>query len=375
MGKLIGGSMSKALEITIISILAIVLMVVSFLVYKVLDKPSIYNGVRIQNVDVGSLSKEDAKDKVDKNLRDDLEGKEIIFTEGDFEIPVTYKDLGVKHDYEKATKEAYNVGRKGNIFKRLKQIYDVSMNDKNISLEVIKDEEKIKEITESVNKQIYRDKEDATISYTGGGFVVTDEVIGKNVDQEELQGHVSKSINGDKGEVRIPIPVEEDKPLATKELLSQVREEIGTYHTKFGLNDSNRVYNIQKASNSIDNMVVLPGESFSFNSTTGPRSLSAGYKEATVISNGEFVPGEGGGVCQVSSTLYNTIVESGLEITERHTHSLPISYVPPGRDATVAFDVLDLKFKNNYSAPIYIKSYVSGGTLTIKMYGNKNARP
>ena len=140
------------------------------------------------------------------------------------------------------------------------------------------------------------------------------------------------------------------------------------------MEDSNRVFNIQRASNSIDNKLVLPGETFSFNSTTGPRSLKAGYKEATVIMNGEFVPGEGGGVCQVSSTLYNTLLDSKISIVERHSHSLPISYVPPNKDATVAFNVLDLKFKNNYNSPVYIKSSVAGDTLIITLYGNKSEK-
>lgn len=367
--------MSKTLKITTISILAILVIGMTFFIYNILNKPDIYKGVEIQNVDVGNYSKESAGQKLEESVKYDLDNKEIIFTEGEFEIPVSYKTLGVEYDYEKAIINAYNIGRKGNIFKRLKGIYDARINGENINLEVVKNEEKIKEIIEEVNGQIYREKKNATIRYSGGGFVVTDEIVGKNVNQELLAEEIKRSIdNKESEENEIPIPVETDQPEATKELLSQVREEIGTYNTKFTLNDSNRVYNIQKSSNAIDNMVILPGEVFSFNSTTGPRSLSAGYKEATVIVDGEFVPGEGGGVCQVSSTLYNTLIESGLEITERHTHSLPISYVPPGRDATVAFDVLDLKFKNNYSAPIYIKSYVNGATLTIKMYGNRNAK-
>lgn len=367
--------MSKALKITIIGILAILVISMTFFLYNILNKSDIYKGIKIENVDLGNHSKKSAGQKLEDNVKSDLEDQEIIFTEGEFQMPVSYKTLGVEYDYEKAVINAYNIGRRGSIFKRLKEIYYARTSGESINLEVVKNEEKIKEVTEAVNGQIYRDKKDATIRYSNGGFVFTDEIVGKNVNQQALTEEIKKNIdNKDSEENEIPIPVETDQPKATKELLSQVREEIGSYHTKFTLNDSNRVYNIQKSSNAIDNMLILPKEVFSFNSTTGPRSLSAGYKEATVIVNGEFVPGEGGGVCQVSSTLYNTLIESGLEITERHTHSLPISYVPPGRDATVAFDVLDLKFKNNYSAPIYIKSYVSGTTLTIKIYGNRNAK-
>ncbi len=149
------------------------------------------------------------------------------------------------------------------------------------------------------------------------------------------------------------------------------QEELGEYSTKFKLSEANRAFNIQRASNAIDNKVVLPGETFSFNSTTGPRSYKTDYKEAKAILNGKFVPSPGGGVCQVSSTLYNALLNSKLKIVERHPHSVPVSYVPFGKDATVSFDTLDLKFKNNYSFPVYIKSSVTGDTITVKIYSNK----
>ncbi len=321
---------------------------------------------------VGGLNEQSAEKTLTEKLDEKLETRELLIAGEDYYKIVTYKELGVKNDYNKAAKEAYKIGRTGNIFYRLKEIYDVSFKGKNIDIEVIKDTEKIKEIVEVVDAEASKEKQDATIRLTNGQFIVSDEIVGRVVNTENLEEKIEASIdNFDSVDITIKL----DKPKATKELLSEVKEELGVYTTKFGLRDSNRVFNIQRSSNSIDNMVVLPGDTFSFNSTTGPRSLKAGYKNATVISNGEFVPGEGGGVCQVSSTLYNTLLNSHVNIVERHSHSLPISYVPPGRDATVAFDVLDLKFKNNYSSPVYIKSAVAGNTITIRLYGNKQAKP
>jgi vancomycin resistance protein YoaR len=119
----------------------------------------------------------------------------------------------------------------------------------------------------------------------------------------------------------------------------------------------------------LDGVVLTPGEEFSFNKTVGERTASAGYKEALIIVNDEFVPGLGGGVCQVSSTLYNAVENANLTITERHPHSLEITYVPPGQDATVAYPYLDFKFANNTSGLLLIRSSIHGNTLTFELYG------
>lgn len=363
--------MSKTVKITLISIFTILLLTTIILTYSILKKSSIYEGVRIEDIYVGGISKSDAEKKLKNSLDKELKNKEILLVADDYSKNIKYGELDVKNNYKKSVNEAYKVGRNGNIFSRLNEIYDARVNGKDINLEIIKNSQKIKRITEEVDSQVSREKKEATITYSNGGFIVTEELVGKNVNKEELEKRIDASIENAES---IDIPIKLDEPTATRELLSQVKDVIGIYTTEFTMNDQNRVYNIQRSSNSIDDKVILPGETFSFNNTTGPRSLAAGYREATVIMNGEFVPGEGGGVCQVSSTLYNTVLNSGVTIVERHSHSLPISYVPPGKDATVAYDVLDLKFKNNYSTPIYIKSYVSGNQLTIKLYGNRNAR-
>ncbi|MCG8401892.1 MAG: VanW family protein, partial [Firmicutes bacterium] len=116
-------------------------------------------------------------------------------------------------------------------------------------------------------------------------------------------------------------------------------------------------------------------DEFSFNRIVGPRSSDAGYKSADVIINNEFVEGLGGGVCQVSSTLYNAVLLANLRITERNNHSLPVGYVPIGRDATVVYEAVDFRFANNTDFYVYIKTCVTGNDLTVKLYGNKDKTP
>lgn len=365
--------MKRSLKISLVSILVILVILgigTSVFINKTLNETNIYSGVKIENINVGELSKKEAESKLKSELDSGLENKEIVIVGEDYSKSLKYKELGVKNNYNKAVEQAYKIGREGNTTTKLKEIYTVKNDGKNINVETIKDSDSVSQIVEAIGEELYIEKKEATIKYSGGSFIVSDDSVGRSVDKELLEKNLYEAINHSE---TVELPMNIDKPKKTKELLSEVKEEVGTYSTKFKEEDENRVFNIQRASNSIDDKLIMPGETFSFNSTTGPRSLKAGYKEATVIMNGEFVPGEGGGVCQVSSTLYNTLLNSKVSIVERHGHSKPISYVPAGKDATVAFNALDLKFKNNYNTPVYIKSSVSSDTLIITMYGNKSS--
>lgn len=149
---------------------------------------------------------------------------------------------------------------------------------------------------------------------------------------------------------------------------------IAQYSTQFDSSQVNRTENIRLAAKALDGKQLAPGERFSFNESVGERTSEAGYKEALIIEGDAFAPGLGGGVCQVSSTLYNTVLLAHLEVIERHPHSLPVSYVPPGRDATVAFPVLDFKFRNNTDTTLLIRSFIEGNALTIQFYPMTNRR-
>lgn len=145
-----------------------------------------------------------------------------------------------------------------------------------------------------------------------------------------------------------------------------IDREIGAYRTWIS-GSGGRVTNIILATASLNNCLLLPGEIFSFNRANGPRTAERGYRHAPVIVGGAVVPGLGGGVCQVSTTLYNAVLRAGLEVVERYPHSLPVGYVPPGMDATVA-DSLDFKFRNNTDRLILIRSSNRGGSIDIRIW-------
>ena len=145
---------------------------------------------------------------------------------------------------------------------------------------------------------------------------------------------------------------------------------VGSFSTSLAGNDaSGRVHNIKLASQKIDGKILLPGVTFSFNDTTGDSNdPKAGWQLATVIVGTEFTDGYGGGICQVSSTLYNSVLKAGLQVKERYTHSLPVGYVPAGRDATVSYPELDFRFENTYDVPVRLGAQIERGNVVCKIY-------
>lgn len=147
-------------------------------------------------------------------------------------------------------------------------------------------------------------------------------------------------------------------PYITTQLLESLTDILSSFTTGVG-GGNGRVQNIILSTKALNNTLLLPGEVLSFNETVGPPTAERGYQLAPIIMGGEVVPGYGGGICQTATTLYNAALKAGLEILERHAHSIPIDYVPPGMDATIAYESLDLKFRNNRLTPIIIKGWAA----------------
>ena len=152
-----------------------------------------------------------------------------------------------------------------------------------------------------------------------------------------------------------------------------VKELVSSYTTEFG-GVANRIHNVQLVSHLIDDTLIAPGATFSFNGTTGERNASKGFLDAPVIINGELTTGLGGGVCQVSTTVFNAAYEAGLSITARTNHALYISHYPQGRDATVNYPDVDLKFVNDTKAWLLLRTFVSSYSLTVNLYGTSPHR-
>lgn len=209
----------------------------------------------------------------------------------------------------------------------------------------------------------------ATIGMENNQIVYSSEAMGRGVDKDAL---VSAILSADplSGET-IPIPMLELAPAVTKDMLQSQYVLRGAYTTSFSDSTKNRKYNIRFGAEKINGTILKPGDVFSANGTLGKRTRANGWKNAGAYESGEVVQQAGGGVCQLSSTLYNAALYADMEIVERRNHSMPVHYVNRGRDATInsVGNIIDFKFRNNTSSDVIIISYTDGNTLHMEIYG------
>jgi len=197
---------------------------------------------------------------------------------------------------------------------------------------------------------------------------------GRRLDRTSFEERFYAYFYGD-GEAVIEPPVRPVPAKVDGELLAGLHEKvIGRYVTYYNPRNRNRSHNIELAARTLDSTVVFPGETFSFNRTIGRRTVERGYREAPVIVRGELSEGVGGGICQVSSTLFNAVDNAGLQIVERYTHSRHVAYVPPGRDATVSWYGPDFVFRNTLNQPVLIRSFAANGTMRVVLYSTESVR-
>lgn len=218
---------------------------------------------------------------------------------------------------------------------------------------------------DKIHQDIYKKVQDAYI--TKDPVEVHPEVIGIDFNIEDAK----KILEENKEQYEIPLQITNPQVTLSNLGSEAFPEKISSYSTRYDGGDKDRSTNLEIACKKIDEKIVLPGETFSYNKTLGARTTKAGYKTAKVYENGAVVDGIGGGICQISSTLYNAVLKANMQTVERRNHQFITSYVPEGRDATVAYGVTDFKFKNTRKYAIKIKATASNGVATISIYGIK----
>ena len=225
---------------------------------------------------------------------------------------------------------------------------------------------------EVVYSKFHKDPKDATFTLSEDKREITyaDSVTGVHFDKSTVKEAIDKTAEGEPVSFNVTV-IEPD--VSTDDLKEKMfRDRLATYSSKYNESVVGRSYNVKLASKFINGVILMPGDVFSYNDVVGPRTLSRGFKEANVYVGSEVEVGVGGGICQVSSTLFNSVVMSGLSIVSRTSHSLPVSYVPPGRDATVSYGSIDFKFSNPYDMPVKVVASASGGVNTVAIYGTNN---
>lgn len=212
-------------------------------------------------------------------------------------------------------------------------------------------------------------KKEARVFYSKGKVKYQFEEAGYTLDKQAFSDEIIQSFQ-DADEVDIPLTIGPKR--IPDEMLKKIVEPMATFSTRFPASNRPRCANIQLAASIINGKVLMPGEKFSFNDVVGQRTLKRGFKTAGVYVNGRHDEGVGGGICQVSTTLYNAVLMSNLKVHTRRNHSLSVAYVPIGRDASVSYGTLDLVFENTMPFPIAVDSVYSPGQLTFTVMGIKD---
>lgn len=330
----------------------------------------IVDGVSIGGIPVGGFTTAEAAAKL-REYEAQLLSQPVRLECAGQAWPLPLRRAGVCVDTA-VLQEASAVGHRGWLIRRCLERRRVSREGIDFPIKVTVDREKLTSLVAELTKEL-------TVLPRNAGFkVLPDDTIvvvpgrdGRYADAAAAHSQLIAILNqGSEPVVRLrlkSVPPEH----TTAEILSMGLDcLLGEFTTLFNADKPNRVYNISVAAGALDGLLVRPGETVSFNEIVGPRSTEAGYKTAPIILNNQFVDAVGGGVCQVSTTLYNAVLLTGLEVVERRNHSLPVGYVPAGRDATVVYGGTDFKFRNSTAKYLYIRSSVSRNRLTVKIYGN-----
>ncbi|AWX22121.1 Vancomycin B-type resistance protein VanW [Bacillus subtilis] len=229
------------------------------------------------------------------------------------------------------------------------------------------DYEKYSKFIKQLDQKVYREPINAVLNDHGS---IVPGRVGYKLYQQAFMEKFYAYFYG-QGPSEIEVPEMNIYPKVDSELLAHIStQQLGQYVTYFNSSNKSRSHNISLSAKAIDNHVVFPNETFSFNQVVGMRTRNKGYKSAPIIVKGELSEGVGGGICQVSSTLFNAVDRAGLQIVQRYSHTRSVPYVPPGRDATVSWGGPDFRFQNQYNQPILIRAKRYGGSMIITLYSS-----
>lgn len=330
----------------------------------------ILEGIYIENIYIGGMTQEEAEEALAEYITE-LNNKKITVTAGDKQLDFVASDLGLSVANEDIVKEAMAVGKTGSLLTRYKDLTDLKHGDLVLDLGVSIDPEMVTALlndniskidTKAVNNTLRR--ENGEFIYVAGttGIAVN---VGPSV--ALIEEYISDEWNREDAVIELSAQIVE--PKGSEAELAQVKDLLGGYHTNFRTSVAARITNINVAASRINGTVLYPGDEFSVNETILYRNKENGYEKAGSYEGGQTVQTYGGGVCQVSTTLYNAVILSELEITDRRNHSMTVAYVPLSMDAMIADGLQDFKFKNNTEYPIYLEGYTEGKDLYFNIYG------
>ncbi len=336
---------------------------------SVADSDKIILGVSSEGQPIGGMTKATAE----KFFTDTAAQKmhNLTFRYGNEEFEIAPEEINLTPLIDKATQEALNYGRGGSLLDNFNNQIKCFLNGRDVKLSAQYDSALLDEKLSAIAAQVNKDPVNAVVELSSDGSIKKiPGVIGKKLDVEQIAENLREPLSTlNLPKKIIDLEPENIMPFVTTEDIAEIDSVIGTYSTYYYPGD--RGDNIWLAANAISHKLVKSSWTFSFNDTVGERTWDAGYKVAGVIINGRPAEDYGGGVCQVSSTLYNAVLLAGLTPTERTSHFYQSTYVAPGRDATVADGYLDFKFRNDLPHNVYLIAEAYGSTLSVYILGTK----
>lgn len=337
--------------------------------YESVAFPNIF----INDIDVSELTQEKIVEVIEKELGNFGQRKMTVVV-GDQTFERSLEDFNVtfNQDIESFSKKIIEIGKDLEIMEQASQIQEPMLYEFEIGYNY--DQDTLENWVKSIEEACYVEKVEPIFEMVYyGSFQIEEGSDGQLISGEQLLEQLTEQLKTISKE---PIYIEVTPLINPREtdieLLKTIDTKISTYSSTYPAGIP-RAKNVELAASKVNKTLLMPNDEFSYAEKVSPVDVAHGYVDATIFLNGKAVPGIGGGICQVSSTLYNTQLEAGIIATERRNHSLSVNYVPLGQDATMADNAIDLKFINTLDYPIYINVMAEYGTLTVEFWSNSEA--
>lgn len=338
-----------------------------------LEQDTFYDGITLEGESLSGLTMLDAIAKYQKQLSNVASATSITITARGKTYTLDSSSVQMSTNLQSTLSLAYSTGRTGSFDERYAQLQQLKSEGLDFSLNRGWNEDTLRSKISQIAADVYVKGQDADVESFDpdtGKFTFTSEVTGYELDSDDLYAQITQAVANGNVNANIEAKIIEVAPEHTVEYMKEHFGRISYAQTKTTSN-SDRNRNIKLATAEFNGMRVEPGETLSFNKTTGERTEAKGYRPAGAYSGGFLVQEPGGGVCQVSTTLYNAVVKADLEVLERSPHSRVSDYVPIGLDAAVNWPSQDFKFKNTSDYPIFIVAEFADQKLTFKIYGKQ----
>ena len=428
--------------ILLVFLILILLSLIAFSIYTMMNATSnkITSGVSIKGIDVSGLTTDEAKDKINTYITENLP-ENIQLKHNDYETSIPISSLEVSFDVDSAVTQANSIGKNGNLLENELNILKALFFNEDIEAYLSINENQLTTSLNDISTKLPDTVIESSYYIEGNNLIITRGKSGNVVDVNQMKTYIKNGImnltlknrvldistktknpsdiniekiyeeihkepvnasytqnpytiypseNGldfaislDEAQALIESENKEEYTIPLKVLYPSVTTNmIGTeafpdllseFKTTYSTRDTDRTTNLKLAADKINGTVLMPGETFSYNQVVGERTIAAGYREAPIYVQGQVVDGLGGGICQITSTLYNSVIYANLEIVERSNHQFVPSYVSASRDATVVYGSIDFKFKNNRNYPIKLVCSVSGGIAQFQIFGLRTA--